>query len=111
MKYNHPETALVTIIGPDQTTWIGDIKVEIIFEGEIVGVIKGQKSAQFEIKEDSRFLIRTANEDLPKSAVTVAGLLRCPTTIKLHLVGSSIQNAKLVAKTTYGENYSKRKHQ
>ena len=110
MKYNHPETALVTIIGPDQTSWIGDIKVEVLFEGEIVGVIKGQKSVQFEINEDTRFLIRTANEDLPKSEVTVAGLFRCPTTIKLYLLGSSSVNAKLVAKTTYGENYSKRKY-
>ncbi len=110
MKYHHPETALVTIIGPDQTTWIGNIKVEIFFEGELVGVIKGQKSVQFEINEDSRFVVRTANEDLPRSEVTVAGLLRCPTTIKLFLIGGAIDSAKLVAKTTYGENYSSRRN-
>ncbi|MDY0344997.1 MAG: hypothetical protein WCX85_00035 [Bacilli bacterium] len=110
MKYQHPETSLVTIIGPDQTTWIGDIKVEILFNGEIVGVIKGQKSAQFEINEDTRFSIRTVNEDLPKLEVSVAGLLCCPATIKLFLVGGSLNNAKLVAKTTYGEKYSNRRN-
>ncbi|MDD4153989.1 MAG: hypothetical protein PHT30_01085 [Bacilli bacterium] len=111
MKYQHPETSLVTIYGPDQTSWIGNLTLEVLFEEQVVGIIKGQKSAQFEINEDARFKIRTANTAFPKLEVEIAALFTCPTTVKLYLLGNSEQNAKLVAKTTYGERYSKRKQQ
>ncbi|NMV82502.1 MAG: hypothetical protein GX816_03005 [Erysipelotrichia bacterium] len=108
MKYNHPETALVTISGPEQTSWVGDVTIEITHEGAVVGIIKGQKSVQFEINQDTRFKARTINTDFPKLEVIVAALFRCPTVIKLYLVGGSKENAKLVAKTTYGANYKSR---
>jgi hypothetical protein len=109
MKYNHPETSLVTIIGPEQTTWLGDLTLEVIFENKAVAIIKGQKSAQFEINEDTRFIVRTINTGFPVLEVVVAALFSRPTTIKLIVLGSSERNAKLVAKTTYGELYSQRK--
>lgn len=109
MKYQRPETSLVTIIGPDQTNWIGDLTLEILFDERVVGIIKGQKSAQFEINEDSRFKIRIVNTAFPKLEVEIGALFSSPTVIKLYLLGSSKLNAKLVAKTTYGERYTKRK--
>lgn len=109
MKYHHPDTSIATIIGPDQTSWLGDLTIHVLFEGETVAVIKGQKSAQFEIDQDTRFVVRTVNTAFPILEVTVAVLLSRPTTIKLFVLGGSKENAKLVAKTTYGEYYSKRK--
>ncbi|NCA96751.1 MAG: hypothetical protein EOM77_00965 [Bacteroidia bacterium] len=109
MKYNHPETSIATIIGPEQTTWVGDLTLHVLLEDETIAVIKGQKSAQFEIDEDTRFTIRTVNTAFPTLEVEVAALLSRPTTIKLYVVGGSNESAKLVAKTTYGEYYSKRK--
>ena len=109
MKYHHPDTSIATIIGPEQTTWVGDLTLHVLLEGENIAVIKGQKSAQFEIDQDTRFTIRTVNTAFPVLEVEVAALLSRPTTIKLYVIGGSKENAKLVAKTTYGEYYSKRK--
>ena len=109
MKYHHPDTSIATIIGPEQTNWVGDLTLQVLLGDEVIAVIKGQKSAQFEIDQDTRFTIRTVNTAFPLLSIEAAALLSRPTTIKLYLTSGSMESAKLVAKTIYGEPYSKRK--
>ncbi|MFA5481241.1 MAG: hypothetical protein WC282_02520 [Bacilli bacterium] len=101
------KTAIVTICGPKNTSWVGDLNLEIAIGDKVVGTLKAQQKIRFEINEDTRFYIRCLNSFLANLNVRVAGLLRCPTNIQLVLVGGSLANAKLVAKTTYGENYKR----
>ena len=95
------ETSIVTIAGPAQRSWVGNVTLEVIFEHEVLAIIKGQKSAKFEINNDCRFKIRTISTAFPTLEVTVSALQSRDTSIQLYLIGGSPENAKLVAKTTY----------
>jgi len=99
------KTAAVAITGPHPTSWVGDITIEVMVDNLLLYTIRGPKSVRCEIDEDTCFTFRSANAFLPDMVCLAVGLLRCPTSIELRLIGGSLKNAKLVARITYGENY------
>lgn len=108
MKYKVPGGALLEIEGPEQTSWIGNLTFKIIANGQVVGHLRGQKLAQFFVEKDTKFFVQTTNTGMPVLETSFIGLALRPTLVKLVLVGSSKDNAKLGAHVQYGESYLKR---
>lgn len=107
MKYKVPGGALLEIHGPQQTNWVGNLRFKIIVEGKVVGHLRGQKTAQFFIEKDTKFIVRGDNTSFPRIETSFIAMALRPTVVQLHLLGGSKETAKLGAHVLYGENYFK----
>lgn len=107
MKYKVPRGALIEIEGPDQTQW-GTLKFKVYVNNRVVGHVRGQKSAQFFIENDTRFTVRATNSNFSHLEASFAGLSNKPALVKLHIIGSSMETVKLAAQVKYGQSYFKK---